>query len=184
MGAGDHDVSEALYFNDPDGNGIEVYRDRPSNEWEWNNGQVKMGTEEVDAQAVVEEGKGHKWNVLPLDTVMGHIHLQVSDLKAVEEFYGKGLGFDVVCRYGNQALFISNGGYHHHIGLNTWNSLGALIPSKNSVGLKWFSLEFSNEEERTKILIQLKNIGAAIEKVNDHYMTEDPSGNHILLRVH
>lgn len=182
MGAGDHDVSEAIYFNDPDGNGIEVYRDRPSNKWEWTNGEVKMGTKELDAQAIVQEGKGHEWISLPSDTVMGHIHLQVSDLKSVEEFYRKGLGFDVVCRYGKQALFISKGGYHHHIGLNTWNSLGASAPDKNSVGLKWFSLEYPNEEERAAIITQLKQIGVAIEEVNGHYMVVDPSGNHILLR--
>src|SRR5690606_4944413 len=93
LGASDHLVSEALYFSDPDGNGIEVYRDRPSNEWSWSNDQVKMVTDPLDGQGILMESN-KEWNGLPADTVMGHIHLHVSHLDNTEDFYVNGLGFD------------------------------------------------------------------------------------------
>lgn len=113
LGAADHYVSEALYINDPDGNGIEVYRDRPSKEWTWKNGLVDMATEELDGNSILAESDA-EWNGLPAGTVMGHIHLHVGDLQKAEEFYTKGLGFEVVSHY-PQALFLSTGRYHHHI---------------------------------------------------------------------
>lgn len=183
IGASDHYVSEALYLNDPDGNGIEIYADRAASEWTWQDGQVSMATEPLDAQSVLAEGKGEPWTVLPDETVMGHIHLHVSHLKDTEEFYGKGLGFEVVTRYGRQALFMSTGGYHHHIGLNTWAGEGAPAPSENSVGLKWFTLVFPDEEARTNAIQQLKQTGADVLEENGELITADPSGNRILLKI-
>jgi len=183
QGASDHLVSEALYLADPDGNGIEIYSDRPSSSWSWRNDEVIMTTEAMDAQSVLDEAQGATWNGLPADTVMGHIHLHVSELRSTEEFYKKGLGFDVVCRYGNQALFISTGKYHHHIGLNTWNGIGAPEPPANSVGLASFSLIFANSEKRKNILEQLKEIGATVTEENGYFVTKDPSGNRIHLLV-
>ncbi|USK34900.1 VOC family protein [Bacillus sp. F19] len=183
IGASDHYVSEALYLNDPDGNGIEIYADRAASEWTWQDGQVSMATEPLDAQSVLAEGKGGPWTVLPDETVMGHIHLHVSHLKDTEEFYGKGLGFEVVTRYGRQALFMSTGGYHHHIGLNTWAGEGAPAPSENSVGLKWFTLVFPDEEARTNAIQQLKQTGADVLEENGELITADPSGNRILLKI-
>lgn len=116
FGAADHEVSEALYITDPDGNGIEVYSDRPSTDWKWANGEVAMGTDPLDGNDLLEESNG-EWSVMPAGTLMGHIHLHVSDLRNTEEFYMQGLGFTVVNRYAG-ALFTSTGGYHHHIGLN------------------------------------------------------------------
>ncbi|MCA9725413.1 MAG: VOC family protein, partial [Kurthia sp.] len=125
IGAGDHDVSEALYLSDPDGNGIEMYIDRPADTWKWDsNGQVYMTTDPVQFQSVLREADG-TWSGLPIDTVMGHIHLSVRNLQESEDFYTSLLDYAVVSRYGGQALFISTGGYHHHIGLNTWHSEGA-----------------------------------------------------------
>ncbi|PLS17186.1 glyoxalase [Bacillus sp. M6-12] len=183
QGASDHLVSEALYLGDPDGNGIEIYSDRPSNTWNWENGQVTMTTERLDAENLLAEAQGKKWEGLPKETVMGHIHLHVSELKKTEEFYCQGLGFEVVTRYGSQALFISTGRYHHHIGLNTWNGVGAPAPAENSVGLKWFSLVLPDEAKRNEVIMQLRNIGASVEEENGIYITKDPSGNTIHLRI-
>lgn len=181
LGAADHYVSEALYLNDPDGNGIEVYRDRPSSEWKWNNGLVEMATEELDGNGIIAESKA-EWSGLPAGTLMGHIHLHVSNLKQAEEFYTKGLGFDIVSYY-PQAAFLSTGKYHHHIAINTWQGEGAATPPRNSVGLKWYSLVFPNESIRENAIKQLKQLGAQVTKVADFYVTEDPSGNQIHLVI-
>ncbi|KQL54417.1 glyoxalase [Heyndrickxia shackletonii] len=183
QGASDHLVSEALYLADPDGNGIEIYTDRPSSTWDWKNNEVIMSTEPLDAQSLLEEAQGQSWKALPSGTVMGHIHLHVSELKKTEEFYTKGLGFAVVSRYGNQALFISTGKYHHHIGLNTWNGIGAPEPLANSVGLVSYTLKFPDEGTRKNIIHQLKNIGAIVTEENGYFVTIDPSGNRILLQI-
>ena len=181
LGAADHYVSEALYLNDPDGNGIEVYRDRPSFEWTWKNNLVEMATEQLDAEGILAESDA-EWNGLPSGTVMGHIHLHVGDLQKAEEFYTKGLGFDVVSYY-PQAAFLSTGGYHHHIAINTWQGVGAPKPPKNSVGLNWYTLVFPNETERENVIKQLKQLGAPVKKETDFYVTSDPSGNQIRLVV-
>jgi len=179
LGAADHYVSEALYLNDPDGNGIEVYRDRPSSEWKWNNGLVEMATEELDGNGIIAESEV-EWSGLPAGTLMGHIHLHVSNLQKAEEFYTKGLGFEVVSYY-PKAAFLSTGRYHHHIAINTWQGEGAATPPKNSVGLNWYTLIFPDTTAREKALSQLKQIGAPIMKEADYFITEDPSGNQIRL---
>jgi catechol 2,3-dioxygenase len=181
LGAGDHYVSEALYITDPDGNGIEVYRDRPSDEWNWNNGLVDMATEQLDAEGIIAESNA-EWNGLPAKTVMGHIHLHVADLKKAEEFYTKGLNFNPVSYY-PQAAFLSTGGYHHHIAINTWQGVGVPAPPKNSVGLNWYSLVFPDEGARDKVIEQLKQLRAPIMKEANDYITSDPSGNQIRLVV-
>lgn len=183
QGASDHLVSEALYLADPDGNGIEIYSDRPASTWTWRNDEVAMATEPMDAEGVLAEGQGELFEGLPSGTVMGHIHLHVSELVKTEEFYTKGLGLDVVTRYGNQALFISSGKYHHHIGLNTWNGIGAPPSPKNSVGLESFTLVLPSEEERENVITNLGNIGASVSEENGYFVTIDPSGNRILLLV-
>lgn len=177
LGAADHYVSEALYLNDPDGNGIEVYRDRSADEWTWNNGLVDMATEQLDANGILAESNA-EWTGLPEDTLMGHIHLHVNDLKKAEEFYVKGLGFQVVSYY-PQAVFLSTGGYHHHIAINTWQGSGAQAPPKNSVGLNWYSLVYPDEAARENAVQQLQKIGAEVKKEADYYVAADPAGNQI-----
>lgn len=181
FGASDHLVSEALYITDPDGNGIEVYIDRPSIEWTWSNGEVKMVSDQLDGESLLAECDS-VWDGLPADTMMGHIHLQVSDLQKATEFYTKGLGFTVVSYY-PQAVFISTGDYHHHIALNTWQGVGAPAPRKNSVGLNWFTIVLPNEEARARVIKQLQNLGASVVAENELFVTEDPSGNRIQLTV-
>lgn len=179
LGAADHYVSEALYINDPDGNGIEVYRDRPSKEWTWKNGLVDMATEELDGNSILAESDA-EWNGLPEGTVMGHIHLHVGELKKAEEFYTKGLGFEVVSHY-PQAVFMSTGRYHHHIAINTWQGVGAAAAHQNSVGLNWYSLVFPDEAAREKAVQQLQQLEYPVQNETEYYVVSDPSGNQIRL---
>ncbi|MEH7416222.1 VOC family protein [Neobacillus drentensis] len=181
LGAADHYVSEALYLNDPDGNGIEVYRDRPSSEWVWKDGLVEMATEQLDAQGILAESEG-EWRGLPSGTIMGHIHLHVGDLEKAKEFYTKGIGFEVVSYY-PQAVFLSSGRYHHHVAINTWQGAGAPTPPQNSVGLNWYSLVFPTKEAREKVVKQLEQIGAPLRNEGNTYVTSDPAGNQILLVI-
>jgi catechol 2,3-dioxygenase len=184
QGASDHLVSEAIYLADPDGHGIEIYTDRPNDKWTWENGEVVMATEPLNAEDLLAQGKGNSWSGLPSGTVMGHIHLQVSDLDKAEQFYCKGLGFDLVnSKYGQSARFVSSGGYHHHIGLNTWHSAGAPAPTSNSVALKLFSLVYPSEEARKNAVKQLKQLGEWVTEENGTVLTKDPSGNQIQLLV-
>ncbi|MBE1556280.1 VOC family protein [Sporosarcina limicola] len=181
LGASDHKVSEALYLSDPDGNGIEIYADRAVNYWEWNNGNVSMSTDPLDAESIVAESAGQAWEGLPDGTIMGHIHLHVADLPEAETFY-KALGFEVVSQY-PQALFMSTGKYHHHIGLNTWNGVDASRPSKDSVGLQSFTLVYPTEAVLNEAIVKVEAFGATVESIEGGFMTEDPSGNRIVLRV-
>lgn len=181
LGASDHAVSEALYLNDPDHNGIEVYVDRPESEWTWYVDQVHMVTEPLNIRSILEEGNGN-WSGLPEGTVMGHIHLSVSNLAEAEQFYTKGLGYDIVSRYGTQALFISTGRYHHHIGLNTWHSENAPKLGENQVGLKTFSLRLDNEEQASSMKANLHAMGAPVIDIDGGFQTEDPAGNTVLLK--
>ncbi|QHE53487.1 VOC family protein [Pontibacillus sp. HMF3514] len=183
IGASDHLVSEALYLNDPDGNGIEIYSDRDSGEWEWNNGEVNMAVDPLNFENLLAEVGDGEWTGLPSDTVMGHIHLHVSDLPKSEEFYGKGLGFQIVNRYGNQALFMSTGNYHHHIGLNTWAGVGVPAPLETSVGMKFFTLVYPSEDVRKQVAQQVENLGYEIIQEGVNIYTTDPSGNKIQLAV-
>ncbi|KKK39270.1 glyoxalase [Mesobacillus campisalis] len=180
QGASDHLVSEAIYLADPDGNGIEIYADTPAESWTWNSGQVEMATKPLNAEELLAIGNGTPWNGLPEETIMGHIHLHVAELQEIEQFYCDGLGFDVVLKYGPQALFISTGGYHHHIGLNTWNGPGAPSPKENASGLKTFTLAFP-KEEKENITGRLRKLAAQVNEIEGALLTQDPSGNKIKL---
>lgn len=139
QGASDHHVSEALYLSDPDGHGIEIYRDRPRSEWTYTaQGELYMTTEPLDLGDVAAAAGATAG--LPAGTVIGHIHLHVSDLKAAEAFYAENLGFDVTVRSYPGALFLSSAGYHHHIGLNTWAGRDAAPPDEHTIGMAAFTL--------------------------------------------
>lgn len=184
FGASDHLVSEALYLADPDGNEIEIYRDRPASEWSWRGEQVDMTTIQLNFERLLKHATPDEpWSKMPEDTVMGHIHLHVAELENTEKFYVDGLGMDVVLRFGPQALFMSYGKYHHHVGANTWNGVGAPQPAENSVGLAYYTLVFDNEEVRAETLKNLEKIGAEVKQVEGDYVTKDPSGNQIILTV-
>ncbi len=134
QGASDHLVSEAIYLADPEGNGIEVYWDRPSEAWAWRDGMVEMSTMALDLNGLVATVKTRGWAGLPAGSCIGHVHLQVGALEPAERFYADLLGLDVVCRYPG-ATFLSSGGYHHHLATNIWNSRGAPVRSQPATGL-------------------------------------------------
>lgn len=141
-GASDHLVSEALYLNDPDGLGIEIYRDRPRAEWPVRSGQLVMATDPLDLQGVLDEpGTESPWQGLEAGTVMGHVHLHVPSLAAAEAFYCGQVGFEPMVRGYPGALFVAAGGYHHHLGMNTWVGAGAPPPPEHAVGLRSFTIE-------------------------------------------
>ncbi|SDJ57845.1 VOC family protein [Salimicrobium halophilum] len=185
IGSSDHLVSEALYLNDPDGNGIEIYIDRDPSEWTWNGDQVTMTVDPLDFEQLIAAGgeEAKSWNGLPEETIMGHIHLHVSDLQEAEKFYIEGLGFDVVNRFGAQALFISDGDYHHHIGLNTWAGVGVPATSPESPGLESYTIVLPDEETRKNTISRVEGLGAEVVQEEDAFVTEDPSGNRIRLVV-
>lgn len=184
-GASDHLVSEALYLSDPDGNGIEIYRDRPRQEWPLVNGQIEMDTIAFDVESVLGElhGRDHTWAGLHADTTIGHIHLHVSHLSEAEAFYTQVLGFDLVTRYGPSAAFVSAGGYHHHIGLNTWAGVGAPPPPSGSVGLNWYEILLPDEEALMATAVRLQNAHIPTEQRADGLFLRDPAQNGILLRT-
>ncbi|HHW72373.1 MAG TPA: VOC family protein [Firmicutes bacterium] len=184
FGASNHLVSEAVYFSDPDGNGIEVYADTDPDTWSWRQSGVAMDTLPLDFQDLMKAAHPMKqaWDGLPGSTVIGHIHLQVSELLPAEAFYRKGLGFEVVSRYGPGALFMSTAKYHHHIALNTWLGVGAPRPPKNSAGLDHFTLVFPDQQLLAEAVERLKELGTPIDAAGSHAMVEDPSGNAIVLR--
>ncbi len=133
-GASDHLVSEAIYLADPEGNGIEVYADRPASGWTYRDGMVEMTTEPLDLHALVAAGGGEAWQGAPDGTVVGHVHLQVGDIPKAEAFYAGQLGFDITCRYPGGSFYAS-GGYHHHLASNIWNSRGAAPRTEPTTGL-------------------------------------------------
>ena len=180
IGAGDHLVSEALYLNDPDGNGIEIYSDRPDTEWKWDGEYVDMATLQIDAQSILAEGANTKWVGLPAGTVMGHIHLQVSELAQTQTFYEL-LGFEVVTPNYPGALFMSTGKYHHHIGLNTWAGVGAPPAASNATGLAAFSLVYPNNEALQNAITNLKANNVHVQEENGIFITQDPSKNTVKL---
>ena len=140
-GASDHLVSEALYLSDPEGNGIELYRDRPREEWSVVDGSLQMDTLPLDLERLLAEPGGEVADTkTPAGTTLGHVHLQVADLGAAEAFWVDALGLDVTVRGYPGALFTSAGGYHHHVGLNTWAGAGAPSPPPGARGLVRFEV--------------------------------------------
>jgi catechol 2,3-dioxygenase len=141
-GAADHLVSEAIYLDDPDGLGIEIYRDRPREEWPVRNGQLAMASDPLDLQDIQDEpGADAPWAGLDAATVIGHVHLHVPHLDSAESFYCGRIGFEATVRGYPGALFVAAGGYHHHLGLNTWAGVGAAPPPEHAVGLRAFTIE-------------------------------------------
>lgn len=185
LGSSDHLVSEALYLSDPEGNGIEIYRDREPEEWDWNGSEVAMAVDPIDAAGLVQaaESAGTAWQGMPAETVMGHIHLHVADLAKAKDFYVKALDFEVVSSLGGQALFLADHKYHHHIGLNVWNGTGIPALPREKAGLGYFTLVLADEEKRQRIAERLRALGATVQARGGYIETADPSGNIIRLTV-
>ncbi|CAG0935278.1 catechol 2,3-dioxygenase [Thermoflexales bacterium] len=183
QGFADHLVSEAIYLPDPDGNGIELYRDRPRADWPRLNGQIRMATDPLDVDGVLAELDGHdtEWRGLPPHTVLGHMHLQVGNLPQANAFYGDVIGLDLVTRFGNSALFMSAGGYHHHLGLNTWAGVGAPPQPPGSIGLRYFSLKLPQSQEVSAIVDRFRGAGGSIEETANGVLLRDPFHNGLVL---
>lgn len=182
IGGSDHLVSEAIYLSDPDGNGIEVYRDRPRAEWQYENGLPVMGGLPLDYQGILRELKGASapWAGLDSHTVIGHMHLHVSNLAAAVAFYRDVIGFDLIMDW-NGASFLSAGGYHHHLGVNTWAGVGIPPQPEDAVGLRHYEIVLGAAADRIRLLDRLTQAGVAFTERADGLFVRDPSQNGILL---
>ena len=182
-GASDHLVSEALYLDDPDGNGIEIYRDRPRDEWPRSGGRIQMATDPLDFDGVIGEleGDDRPWDGLAPGTTIGHVHLHVADLRAAEAFYHGVLGFDIITNYGGSALFVSAGGYHHHLGLNTWAGVGAPPPPPDAAGLRHFAVVLPNADALEQVAARVRDSSLAIEQTGAGLLIRDSSQNGVML---
>jgi catechol 2,3-dioxygenase len=178
QGAADHGVSEALYLADEDGNGIEIYRDRARADWPFVNGQLQMGADPVDLDDLLSE-RGDGGGLLARGTVVGHVHLHVARLADAQRFYVDLLGFELMQRYGPSALFVSAGGYHHHIGLNTWAGVGAPPPPPGAIGLRHFDVRLPTDAAVADVMVRLRAAEIPIESVDGGFLVRDPSGNAI-----
>lgn len=171
LGAADHNVSEAIYLYDADGNGLEIYRDRPREEWPWKDGLVQMANAPLDFEAILAEGgKEEPDEHLPAGTRIGHVHLQAGDLAEAEKFYIGILGFTKTATLPG-ALFASAGGYHHHIAANVWDSRNAPSPPDRMAGLGEFSLE-----------LPLGKIAAVKRRIEDAGVKTEASGGGFVIR--
>lgn len=177
-GFADHAVSEAIYLTDPDGHGIEIYRDRPRSQWEYPNGKLRLVTEPFDAEGVLGELKGHDPNFTSMqpETTMGHTHLHVANIPQAEAFYNGILGFDLMARYGPSASFVSAGGYHHHLGLNTWAGVGATPAAADSWHMQWYEIITPDLEP---IAWRLKTADIPYRRDHNTIFVADPSHNNI-----
>jgi catechol 2,3-dioxygenase len=183
VGASDHFVSEALYLSDPDGHGIEIYWDRPREVWE---GKVaaRMTTFPLDVQSILgelDDPASEPFAGLPGGTVMGHVHLKVSGIAETVAFYRDVLGFGLMAQLGSQAAFLAAGGYHHHLGANTWESAGASAPPPGSAALRHATLVAPDAEERERLLGRLEHAGHPVGERESGVFARDPSGNELLL---
>jgi len=175
-GFADHLVSEAIYLRDPENNGIEVYRDRPRDEWRFIDGKVAMATDPIDLEGILAELEGHDldWAGLHPDTKMGHIHLKVADIPAANRFYVEQVGFDLIQEMAGSASFISAGGYHHHIGMNTWESRGAMPPPANATGLRWYELRLPDAKTVGEVADRVRASGGPVEERDEGLLIRDP----------
>ena len=177
QGASDHGVSHALYLNDPEGNGIEVYCDRARSDWEVAaDGTVTVYARSLDLRTLLWIGPGTEWNGIDAATDMGHIHLKVADISTAKRFYAEMLGFQVKTELPGSALFVAAGDYHHHLGFNTWHSRGAPPAPENGLGLAHFELQFPHELGRQAALQRLAVSGYAVQMDGTTARVRDPFG--------
>jgi catechol 2,3-dioxygenase len=181
-GASDHGVSEAFYLDDPEGNGIEVYNDRPRERWTWEKDLVVMQTKQLDIEAILTEidPATSTYPAAPEGLRIGHIHLRVGSVEKAEGFYRGVIGLDLTRRRGG-ATFMSSGGYHHHVGANVWHSDGAGRRDDARAGLSWFSVEAADGAAYDGALARLKAAGVSVETMADGIETLDPWATRIRL---
>ncbi|WP_306424862.1 VOC family protein [Peteryoungia algae] len=180
-GASDHLVSEAIYLSDPEGNGIEVYRDRSPDEWTYHaDGTVEMDTRRLDLQALYDSATKTPWAGMSPEAALGHIHLQVGNMPEADRFYEGVLGLKKMASYPG-ASFFSSGSYHHHVAANVWNSRNAPARTGAMTGLQAYSLAFNDRETLDKVLTTLEGLEIVVERSAEGYRLTDPWGIGITL---
>lgn len=177
-GTGDHLVSEAFYFNDPEGNGLEFYFDRPADTWKWINGQVAMDTLYIDPLHYIQS---HASEHDSADLKLGHVHLKIGDIIEARRFYVDTLGFDVTADIG-AALFVSIGGYHHHIGLNTWMSNGAGVRGE-TLGLSDVKISLGADDDLSQLAVRLEEAAYPFVHRGGGVYVTDPWGNDLIFHI-
>ncbi|HET7273922.1 MAG TPA: VOC family protein [Longimicrobiaceae bacterium] len=180
-GASHHRVSEALYLQDPDGLGIEVYSDLPRSEWTAEEGQLVMSTDPLNLESVVLAAEGKPWTGMPAETTIGHVHLHVGDLERASLFYHEGLGLNKTVWSYPGALFMAAGGYHHHLGVNTW-ARGAAPATENDARLLGWEVVVPNAEDVNRVLESLTSHGAAVQVADGSGTALDPWGTAMRIR--
>ena len=177
-GSADHLVSQAFYFNDPENNGVELYWDRDRSQWSWVHGSVEMDTLYLDPNLFLKEHLSE--SQVDSEKIVGHVHLSVGSIPAAEEFYVKMLGFEQTMNWGGQALFVSAGGYHHHMAMNTWRSKGA---GRRQLALGLGKVEINLPEEgnvdQVRERLDYYHLDSRLD--GNRLMLEDPWGNTISL---
>ncbi|MDR9744167.1 VOC family protein [Paenibacillus taichungensis] len=183
IGQGDHLVSEAFYISDPDQNGIEIYADRARDTWKRDSeNNYIMSSDPVDVDSLFALAANESWQGLPAGTVIGHVHFHVRSLEESRRFYTGVLGFDIVGNFANMsALFVSAGGYHHHIGLNIWAGTGAPVNPANATGIDYFTIIYDGKEQLEQALEQLRQSNTSIEQQGKDWFTVDPQNIRIRL---
>ena len=183
-GASDHLVSEALYLRDPDGHGIEIYRDRRREEWPREGDGVRMASDPLDVAdllGTIDGDAPQPFEGLPPATTMGHVHLRVAGIGETESFYRDVLGFDVTAHLGDQATFLAAGGYHHHVGANVWDSRGATPPPPGSAALRHATVLLPDDAERDRVAGRVADAGGEVADMDGGRLVRDPAGNALLL---
>jgi catechol 2,3-dioxygenase len=184
-GAGDHLVSEAFYLNDPDGLGIEVYADRPRGTWRRRGRELMMATDPVDVADLLREAGDAAWSGMPAGTVIGHVHLHVGDLERASSFFSDGLGFDRTTWSYPGALFLAAGGYHHHVGTNTWGGPGARPAGPDDARLLEWTIELPLTDDVGAAARSLAGAGYVAEPASGEgdVVASDPWGTRVRLRA-
>lgn len=180
VGAADHLVSEALYLSDPEGNGIEIYADRPHEEWSFDEDGVVMDTIALKADELLSIAPTSPWHKLPDDTAIGHIHLQVGNIPQAEKFYADVMGLDIMERFPGGSFFAS-GDYHHHLATNIWNSRNALPRQKHMSGLQGYTLKVNDEKKLQSVLASIEALEIPITNTPTGKFIHDPWGIGITL---
>jgi catechol 2,3-dioxygenase len=183
-GSSDHLVSQAFYFTDPEGNGIELYWDRDRTAWSWTHGSVEMDTLYLDPNAFLQEHLTPEAVENPRvgGTTVGHVHLSIGDIPTAKNFYVNQLGFDETLNWGGQALFVSAGGYHHHMGLNIWNSRGA-GRRQLTLGLGQVEIHVPDSDSLGATHERLSHFGNAVRNDGRALEVDDPWGNQLRISL-
>lgn len=181
-GLADHRVTESVYLNDPESNGIEVYASRPEAQWQWKDGHVSMGVFDLDLNPLLKlvDRSKDDYSVAPAAMRIGHIHLRVGDLAAAERFYSELIGFDVT-RRAPGVVFASSGKYHHHVAVNIWESSGAGRRSEAELGLSWFSVATAGRSVVDDRKARFRKAGVPFKPIAGGIEAEDPWGNRVRL---